>query len=165
MVGEDSTGEKMSLRRKIKPPKPFTGDVMDDLSSSIQGDRTMDSSEMQQSPRSPIGLPSDRSMELETSSEKVPPKKLSRKRASSPGLRNPQKVPRLTSEEPEPIARGRSLTRSGVWRPGAGMTPANNKKYVSDLLAIRLLPFLNLMRLASLTSMELEALTYLPTDI
>jgi hypothetical protein len=129
MVGENSLGEKMSLRRKIKPPKPFSGDVMENLSSSIQGDRTIDSSEMKpSSPMSATGLPGDRSLKPETSNEKVPPTKSSRKRAPSTELPKPQKVTRTTREDSEPISRGRALARPGVWRPGAGMTPANNKK-------------------------------------
>ena len=130
-VEDDSPGEKMSLRKKIKPPKPFTGDVIDNLSSSIQGERAIYSSDMEQTtPKSREDSPSGGSLQPEsTLSEKIPPKKSYKRKAQPSAPRKYARMSRQESEESEVITRGRSRTRSGaVWRPGAGMTPANNKK-------------------------------------
>ena len=119
----------MSLRRTIKPPKAFTGDVIDDLSSSIHGDRTVDESEMEQKhTRSPPVLASERSLELGNHSEKMSPIKSTRKGTSSTARVKAPKPSRYEQGGSETMCRGRPQSRPGIWRPGAGMTPVNNKK-------------------------------------
>ena len=155
MAGNDSPFEKMSLRKKIKPPKPFSGDVMDDLLSSIQGDRAIDSFDMDQL-ESPAVQMNGRSLVQRTSSEKVAQKK-TRKRASSAGEIRTPKTPRITKESsPEHVSRGRTMTRPDVWRPGAGMTPANNKRCVLDLQTLSLLRHSKLDGIEIVHSMFLE---------
>ena len=131
MVGHVSPRKKMSLRTKVKPPKPFGGDVYDDISSSILGDRTFDSSELEETsdmpqPETSIpilsgclqGLPADNSR----------PKQSTRKAASA--------MKKISISKDSLVKRGasRSISREltppppKAWGPGLKMTPANNKK-------------------------------------
>ena len=120
-----SPGERMSLRRKLKPPKPFTGDVVDDLSSSIQGDRIIDSSEMEETPtKSQPVAGSMRSPEPEPTISNNQRSQTTKKRASPTVRRRISKKPRLV----EGVSDSTSETLPITWRPGLGMTPANNKK-------------------------------------
>lgn len=68
MTNEVEPKRRMSLRTRLKPPKPFTGEVFDDVSSSIMGDRTLDSSEIEESCTQPAAAPAPMIPELSQSS-------------------------------------------------------------------------------------------------